>query len=399
MALSNFKQAFDNMYQEVFQKVLVGMVIANTRLEGGLVYGASVARVKYDISGVRVRSVTVGVDRTVDTVTDASEVLTVNREVGTTFALSSKEKVQAGPLNPGAIIGGKLAHKTATYVDADILFETTNAFAKFDNGDLTTLVSSGTPITMSSTTVPQLVSRAPAKLKRNNQVLTDLCWVADSYMASDFIQYLLGKNINYVESVFKNGFAGPIGSAELYVSENLTGTSILTGTGTFSDGEVIIVGGTTFTMKTTLSTGPAVAGEVLIGANLAASLTNLTAAINAPGTTSATFTALATADQINLQDNLRLSATTTSTVATLIGKGSGRLIVSETAANASFTANYIHSYFGKKGAIDVVIQDQVDMEMRDEPKQRATNILSDTLYGVKTFTDGAQQFLDVLIAV
>ena len=120
MALSNFKQAFDNMYQEVFQKVLVGMVIANTRLEGGLSYGASVARVKYDISAVRVRSVTIGVDRTVETVTDASEVLTVNREVGTTFAISSKEKVQAGPLNPGAVIGGKLAHKTATYVDADI---------------------------------------------------------------------------------------------------------------------------------------------------------------------------------------------------------------------------------------------------------------------------------------
>jgi hypothetical protein len=46
---------------------------------------------------------------------------------------------------------------------------------------------------------------------------------------------------------------------------------------------------------------------------------------------------------------------------------------------------------------DVVMQEEVDMEMRKEPKQRTTNIFSEALYGVKTFEDGAQQFLDVHI--
>ncbi len=396
MALSNFKEAFINQYQEVFQKVLVGKVIANTRFESNLSYGASVKRVRYDISNVRVRAVTIGTDRTVDPVTDTNETLTVNRQYGTTFAISTKEKVQAGPLNPGAVIGAKVAHKTATFVDADILSETVNAYAAFDNGDLTGLSSTGTPITLSSTTVPQLVARAPAKLKRNNQILTNLCWVVDSYAASDFIQYIMGKNIDFAESVFKNGYAGPIGSAELYTSENLTGEFLITGSGTFSNGETIVIEGVTLTAVSSIGS---TAGNFLIGADLAASLTNLAGLINNPGTTSSTQVALSAANQIKFSDTLRLAATATATTVTVVGKGAGRMVVSEVATNAAVTYSMIHSYFGKKGAIDVVIQDQVDMEEREEPRQRATNILSDVLYGVKTFNDGAQMFLDVKILV
>jgi hypothetical protein len=46
----------------------------------------------------------------------------------------------------------------------------------------------------------------------------------------------------------------------------------------------------------------AVAGEIVIGDNLAASCTNIAAALNAPGTTSATFTTLAAADVATIED-------------------------------------------------------------------------------------------------
>lgn len=395
MTLSIFKRAFENSYQDIFQKVLVGMKVASTRLQAGLKYGQSVDRAKMDISNVRVRAITIGSDRTVDSISDTRETMTIDRKYGTTFALSQYEKVQAGPLNPGTFAGGKVAYKLAQFVDADVLYETLNAFADFDNGDLTTTASTGVGITLNTTTVPQLVTRAPAKLGRNNQTMTDLCFVIDNYGASDLSQYLLGKNIDLAGSVYKNGYTGTVSNAEVFVSENLTGEATLLSAGTFSDGDTVTIGGVVFTMKTTLG---ATAGNVLIGANAAASITNLTALINNPGTTTAQGVALSAANQIIIADTLRLTATATSaTVMTIVGKGSGRLVLSEAATNWSWSTNFLHCYFGKKGAIDVVIQDQVDMETRDEPKQRSTNILADILYGVETFDDGAQQFLDVLI--
>lgn len=394
MTLAIFKRAFENSYQDIFQKVLVGMKVASTRLQAGLKYGQSVDRAKMDISAVRVRAITIGTDRTIDALNDTRETMTIDKRYGTTFAISTYEKVQAGPLNPGSYAGAKVAHKLATFVDADILFETTNAYADFDNGDLTSTVSSGAGITLNSTTVPQFVTRAPAKLGRNNQTQTDLCLVIDNYGAADMAQYLLGKNIDLAGSVYKNGYTGSVSNAEMYVSENLTGEAVLTSTGVFTNNQTITIGGVVFTTVTSIGS---TAGNVLIGADAAATLTNLAALINNPGTTTAQGVALSAANQVIVQDALRLSAVATATTLTIVGKGSGRLTVAETQTNASWTSNILHAYFGKKGAIDVVIQDQVDMEMRDEPKQRATNILADILYGVETFEDGAQGFLDVLI--
>jgi len=59
-------------------------------------------------------------------------------------------------------------------------------------------------------------------------------------------------------------------------------TAILTGTGALTDGDTVTIGETVYTFKTTLTTVPAaVPFEVLIGANLAASLDNLKVAITA----------------------------------------------------------------------------------------------------------------------
>lgn len=396
MALDNFKEQFDNQYEEFFQKVPVAMKVANTRFQGDLSYGSSVRRVRYDISNVRVRTVTIGSDRTIDSVTDTDESLLINTQVGTTFAVSTKELKQAGPLKPGAVIGAKVAMKTALFVDADVLYETINAFATFDNGTLTTLTASGTPITLNSTTVPQVVTRLPAFLGRNNQTLVNLAWVMDHIMSADLSQYILGKNIDIANSVFQNGYInGEAAAAEVYLSENLTGQFLLTCSGNLTDGDTITVEGVTLTAVSTIGS---TAGNFLIGANLTATLANLAGLINAPGTTSSTQVALSAANQVKFSDTLSLAATPTATTLKVVGKGSGRMIVSKSSTATTITYNLLHSYFGKKGAIDVVIQDKVDMEMRDEPRQRATNILSDVLYGKKTFWDGAQKFLDVWIS-
>jgi hypothetical protein len=400
MSLTNYKPQFDNAYQEVFQKVLVAKAIANLRFEPTLTFGEYVERVAYDISGVKVRTVVRNSASTIDAVTDTSETLLINLEKEAVFEISDGEVKQAGPLNPGAEIGGKIAQKVAEDFDARIFAEVANAYQTFDNGDLTTLASDLTPITLSSTTVPQMVTRMPAKLRYGaKQTLTNLAMVIDSYAAADIAQYLLGKQFDVVNAIFKNGYAeGQVAGAEVYISENLTGSAVLTATDVFTDGQTITINGVVFTTKTALSSGPAVAGEVVIGANYAATLTNLAAAINAPSTTTATFTALSAADAAMISETLRLAATAGATTLTIVGTGSGRLIVAETQTNAAWSKNHIKSFFGKKGAIDAVLQDMKEVDMRPCSDRRATNVFSSYLGGIKTFADGAKKMLQVKIA-
>lgn len=65
-------------------------------------------------------------------------------------------------------------------------------------------------------------------------------------------------------------------------------TSTLTNATSFADGETVTINGKSYTFKTALST-PSGMNQVLIGANVAASLTNLKAAINATGTAGSTW--------------------------------------------------------------------------------------------------------------
>lgn len=399
MSLVIYKKQFDNAYQEVFQKALVAKEVMNSRFEPVLKYGASIERVAFDISGVRVRTVTRGAASTIDAITDTSDLLTVNIEKEAVFYISDGEATQTGPLNPGEEIGKQVGIKVAIDLDARCFAEVLNAGFAFDNGDLTGTASTGTPITLSATTVPQMTSRMGAKLRfRNNQeVMTNMVLVVDSYAASDITQYLLGKNIDLAGYVFKNGYTGDVSNAQMYISENLTGTATLVYTGNTINTETVTIGGVVFTAVTTIGATP---GNVLASAvDSTTFITNLAALVNAPGTTTANGVALSAANQLIIQDALKLTATaTSSTVLTIVGTGSGRLVLAEGQTNATWATNFISAYFGKKGAIDLVIQDMSQVDMRITTDRRGTNVFSSYIAGIKTFSDGAKKFLNVKIA-
>lgn len=396
MSLTTFAEFFDNTYQEIFQKILVAKKIANTRFEKTLRYGESVERASYDISGVRVRTVSRGSASTIDSITDSSELISIDTEKEAVFHLSDGELTQAGALNPGSVIGAKVAHKVATYVDGDVFGEVVNAFADFDNGDLTTQTSDGTPIDLTSTTVPQMITRMPAKLGQNNQTLNNLALVVDSYMASDIEQYLLAKDIDLAGSVFKNGYAGNISKAEMYVSENLTGEAVLSLATQPTANDTVVINGLTFTFVAS----PSAEGDIDLGANVDETREHLAAALNQGAGAGSDYIAF-TGDDLETLEDLNITATDDASADTLtvVATGSGRLTVSETLTDGTdaWTKNFIHAYFGKKGAIDLVMQDETSVDMRKTDDRRGYNIFSSVLYGKKTFSDGSQQFLDVLI--
>ncbi len=385
----------------MFQKTLVAKEIANTRFEPVLKYGESIERVAFDISGVQVRDTVRGSASTIDSVTDSSELLEVNIEKEAVFHISDGEVKQAGPLNPGEKIGAEVGMKVAISLDARVFAEVRNALYNFDNGDLTTTSSTGVGITLNSTTVPQLVSRMGAKLKfKNNQlVTTNMCLVVDSYAASDVTQYLLGKNIDLAGYTFKNGYTGDVSNAQLYTSENLTGEAVLSLATNVTANDTITVNGVVFTAKAT----PAVAGEFDVAGSADATRAIIANAINGSATGKDSATGYFEVSEANraILTNAGIVATNddTANTLTLIGTGSGRLTVSETLTDATdaWTLNIIHAYYGKKGAIDLVVQDMKEVDMRPTADRRGTNVFSSYLAGVKTFSDGAKKFLDLWI--
>lgn len=395
MALTDYKVAFDNSYQEIFQKTLVAKDIMNMRLEPMLTYGGSVTRVAMDLSNVLVRSVVRGSASTIDSITDTTEVLTIDLEKEVVFHISDGEVTQTGPLKAMQFAGKELARKLAIDLDARCFSEVRNALFSFDAGDLTTGVSSGTAITLDATTVPQMVSRMSAKLrnKNNQEIMTNMALVVDSYAASDITQYLLGKNIDMAGSVFKNGYTGDVNNAQLYISENLTGEVNLVVDVATAD-ESITINGVTFTAKAT----PSVAGEFDIAGAVDAQGAIMANMINGTGTQNdATSYFEISAANREILTNAQVRATYTAATDTLNILAAGRIVYSDTLSGA--VTNHLNCYFGKKGAIDLVIQDMQEVDIRKTDDRRGNNVFSSYLAGVKTFADGAKKFLNVKILV
>lgn len=394
MALTDFRPEFDNAYQEVFQKALVSKDIMNTRFEAKLRFGESVERVAYNIDGVQVRDVVRGSASTIDTITDSTELLTINLEKEAVFHISDGEMTQAGPLNPGEVIGGKIAHKVAQDLDHRCFLEVRNAANTFDNGDLTTLASSGTAITLSSTTVPQMVTRMSAKLRyaAQQEEQTNMALVVDSYAAADIEQYLLGKDIDIAGAVFKNGYAGIVRNAQLYVSENLAG-EVTQVVDVATAGEVLTIFGVTFTAAAI----PATAGEFDVAGSVDAQGQIMVDMLNGTGTPGASSYIELSAANRAILDNAQVNASYSAGNSTLTITAAGRIIFSTTMSGT--VTKWLNAYFGKKGAIDLVVQDMKPTDMRATDDRRGTNIFSSYLAGIKTFADGAKKFLRVKIVV
>lgn len=125
-------------------------------------------------------------------------------------------------------------------------------------------------------------------------------------------------------------------TVDMKTSAGVKATGTLTSSGVFQNDETVTIGTTVYTFKTALSTGPAVAYEVLIGASAAASLDNLKSAVNATagvGTTYSTGTLIhpTVTATTNADDSQVFEAQT-------LGTAGNAIATTETTANNAFGA-------------------------------------------------------------
>lgn len=403
MSVQNFKEQFASRYQDTFHKVLVGRKIANYRLESDLTEGDKVHRFAVDMSSVLVRTITPLSDRTVDSITNSQESLEIDQYKGTTFPVSRWEKTLQKNPDLGLLYGKEAGILVAEHTDATILNQVLQATYDFDTGDLTTLSSTGVGIDLStSANVPKMITRAKAKLANKNRVRGgNMVWVVDDYALANISQHVIARDTQLGDSYYQNGASGQILGNEVYVSDNLTAEAVLGLATQPTATDTVSVNGVVFTFVASLAS----AGDLHICSDVDATRANMENAFNAIGTaiaeaTDTGYQVVSAADQATW-NALRITATDSASADTLtiVAVGAGRLTLAETLTDGTdtWTHNLVHCYYGKKGAIDVVMAAEVDMLMRPEPKQDTMNIFNDVIYGVKTFADGKKKMLDVLI--
>ena len=197
------------------------------------------------------------------------------------------------------------------------------------------------------------------------------------------------------DMVGKSGYVSKYFSFDNFVTTNGYWVGVLGIATQPTDGDTVVVNGVTFTFKTTLGS---TAGNVLIGASADTANANLAALINDPATTTAQGVALSTANQ-NLLRRMTATSDTSANTLTLAAKGYGYVVVSETFTDATdaWDSEISYQMFGQKGAVDLVMQKEVGVAISDIPKQHGKYIKPRALFGLKTFTEGANALVSVAV--
>ena len=355
-------------------------------------------------------SYTRGTDMTEQGYTEASETLTVNQTPAILLradkwdALQHKTNLQQRLASDGMRAINK-------HIDADYLAEVANATSTVDDGDVGG--SAGTPITLDSTNIIQIFPAVQRKLQ-----LLDVDIVAAKdprpqmgnmkpgggagfanlapYVNEQLVYALASRETVDGDLVGGNGYRRSYFEFDNFVSTNGYWTGTLEMATNPTNLDTVVINGVTFTFVTSIGS---TAGNLLIQATVDLTRALLRDIITTPSTaTSANNVVLTQASQDALR---RFTATNNNTAdeMTLTAQGYGHIVVSETLTAAAdvWSSEVAHQMFGQKGAVDMVMQSAVDVEISDIPKQFGKYVKPRCLYGIQTFTEGKEALVDVQI--
>ena len=319
--------------------------------------------------------------------TDTKESLTINREFAYRFLIDEHDDIQ-NAYSAAAEYGKKTGEYLSNQIDADVLGEALNAASTVTGG------------TFATTGVLSILAGANQALAKKNISSKDRYAVISPEFESILVQYVAGKETVKADQVGLNGYLMTYMGYDFYVSNQLTSTAELVLSQDVTANDTVVIAGVTFTFVASL-TSPAVAGEVVAGANAAASRVNLAALINAPATTTATWVALSTENAKLFSARIKAVNNIAATKIVVTGKGLGVLDVSETLTHATnvwtATAQLQHQLFGVKGNPYLIVQRMPSVKEVESHEFAGKWYKNTALYGVKTFRDNSQAMVNVTI--
>lgn len=330
-------------------------------------------------------------------ITDTDESLTIDKEKEVSFYVRDIDAMQSNyrTINEYA---DDAAVKMGNWIDGDVFGEYANAVSSVDDGDLGGTASNG--ITLTTSNIIKVFGEADEKLNAQNVDQNNRWALISPQFKNTLWQYIAGKESLLGDKTGMNGNIGEYNGFKLYMSNNLAWSGRLEFGTNPSDGDTVVINGVTITFQTALTTASG-STEVHICASAGATLDSLVAFINAPGTSVAedTNTGISSATSAEQALLKGITATDGATYMTLKAEGRSYVAVSETLTAAgdiwTTTKQVQHCLFGQGRPIDVVIQKYPNMVTKDRDGYIGKDIVTWSVYGIKTFAEGARQLVDV----
>lgn len=331
-----------------------------------------------------------GTAMTAQDLTATSDQLTVNQFKAMLLYIDNVDKIQ-NKWSAAKAWAEEAQTRLSNLTDAQVFYEYVNANNTVDDGTLGG--TSGNGITATTANVLNIFGKINRKLTVRNVPLDQRFFVISPEFYDVLWQYIAGKESLLGDKTGETGNIGAFAQLKLYVSNNLTGSAQWVPANNPTAADTITINGITFTFVSSIGT---TAGNVLIGGNTAATITNLVTLINAPDTTTANGVALSAA---NIRTAQNWTAVNGTTYIEVRARGASYMTVTGSDATDVWTAakQMQHLLAGRKGAIDVVIQQEPKVEMASTVAagKSGMNILPMTVFGIFTFNQGKNEIVDV----
>ena len=383
--MANDLDAFSPEYwsartQRLLKKKLIAREIASMEEQATLRDGDMVHRPYY--SDVVVNNYTKGVDVTVQDVSATDEYLVVNKSKEATVYIDEID-VKQNKYDAANKYIDRMTYALKKDIDGAFLQEVLNAEYTMDDGDM--WGTAGNPVTVSVANVFKLFTLTEAKMNANDiEDTKPWFFVITPDVKANIQQTNLVNGFQQADAALRGtlkgmGYLGTWGNFNIFVSNNVAHSNLVT-VSSLAAADTLTVNGVTITF----AAAPAAAGECK---PTAAALIGM---INGVMGTDGDYVEFDAADRAKLL----------SVNAKAIANGSDVEIV--TAGHVAYSQSGVtlggevaHCWAGQYGCSDMVIQKDVAVQKNKEPKKTGYNYLCWTLYGIKTFTEGAKRCIKV----
>lgn len=360
--------------QFFLNNMLVAREICNTKEEALLVSGSSVNFPS--VNDLTVSDYTQGTDITPQTLTASNSILTVNQSKIVSFIVDPVQEMQA-------------TSKYVTTMAQQAAFRLANEIDKQVLSDCATLAANtGALGSVSTSTIFNALTQAYAALFYANATDRELWVVMDATRLSYLTQNFIANGFQQADKKLEDGFSPYAGTAngfKVYVSNNIPSSVSLTVAVNPTAGDVFTLMGQTWTF---VANGTAaVAGDISIGGNAAATQAIIKNAINGAGTPGAsTYIEITAAKRAVYTNNNLASATFSANVSAITGVGPMGQSSTFTSGSNLFGTASTYMLFGSMGAPSLAVQILPSLYIHPLQYQIGLNYMTHTLFGHTVFT-------------